>query len=136
MKPGRRGPRLGQTRPSALRLCGRRIGDREVVQERFVGPLTGVVTRQAVGLVGGRTEARRSGGEAQVLEDLPDLPAGRQATAGRSMTAMTFIVPPHCGQRRGSYECGVRNSECGMKGGDQQAGRMRRAQDRRSSRGA
>ena len=45
VKPGGRGPRPGQTKSSALRLRGRRIVDREVVQERFVGPLTGVVTR-------------------------------------------------------------------------------------------
>jgi len=46
-----------------------------------------------------------------VVEDLPDLPAGRQVTAGRlsacnaqagSITAMTFIVPPQRGQSSGS----------------------------------
>jgi hypothetical protein len=56
-----------------------------------------------------------------VIENLPDLPAGRQATAGRlsaaclsrlrrrqvsaqagSITAMTFIVPPHWEQSSGS----------------------------------
>jgi len=39
--------------------------------------------------VRGPEQARRSGGEAQVLEDLPDHRLG-------SMTAMTRIVPPHC----------------------------------------
>jgi len=62
----------GQTRPSALPLHAGRIGAGEVVQDRFGGPLAGRVTRQPLGLVGGRSEARRSGGEAQVGEDRPD----------------------------------------------------------------
>jgi hypothetical protein len=40
--------------------------------ERFVRPVARLVTRQAIGRVGWRSEAGRSGGEAQVLEDLAD----------------------------------------------------------------
>jgi hypothetical protein len=36
--------------------------------ERFVGPLAGLVSRQAIGLVGWRAEAGRCGGESQVVE--------------------------------------------------------------------
>ena len=44
----------------------------EVSAERFVGPGSRLVSRQAVGRIGRRTEARRSGGETQVVEELPD----------------------------------------------------------------
>jgi len=54
----------GQSRPSAFPLRDGRIGAGEAVNDRFGGPLAGLVTRQALGLVGGRSEARRSGGEA------------------------------------------------------------------------
>jgi hypothetical protein len=40
--------------------------------ERFVGPLARRVSRLTPGRIGGRPEARRSGGEAQMGEDLPD----------------------------------------------------------------
>ncbi len=63
VKPGGRGPRLGETKSSPLRLRGRRIGDREVVQERFAGPVLGVGRHAAVGLVGRRAEAVCRGGE-------------------------------------------------------------------------
>jgi len=60
------------------RLHDHRIGDGEVaclrathrqVEERFVGPLAGPVSRQAIGLVGRRPEAERCGGETQVGEN-------------------------------------------------------------------
>jgi hypothetical protein len=54
------------------RLPKRRIGDGEVVKERFVGPFAGVVTRRAIGRVGWRAQAACDGGQAQVGEDLPD----------------------------------------------------------------
>ena len=54
------------------RLSARQIKNGEVVKDGFVGPLVGWVSRQAGGLVGGRSEAGRSGGEAQMGEDLPD----------------------------------------------------------------
>ena len=72
------------------------------VKERFVGPLARLLSGQGVGRIRRRAEPGRCAGEAQVIEDLPDLPAGRQATAERSITAITFIVPPHWGQRSGS----------------------------------
>ena len=96
-------------------------GDGKVGKEQFIGPFAGRVSPPAIGRVGRRAKAGRCGGEAEVLEDLPDLPAGRQVTAGRlsaaclsrlrrrqvstqagSSTAMTFLVQPHWGQRSGS----------------------------------
>jgi hypothetical protein len=97
--------------PSRYALAGSGPGGR---QDRFVGPLTGLVTCQAVGLVGWRPEARRSGVEAQVLEDW-------RTTAGHSMTARTRIVPPHRAHTRGSISY---------------IWRIRQVQDRRRSRGA
>ena len=61
-EPARGG--AGQTSPIAFRSRNRRIGDREVVKARFVRPVARLVTRQAVGLVGRCSEARRSGGKA------------------------------------------------------------------------
>ena len=83
-------------------LHDQRIGDGKVVKERFIGPLAGRVSRQAIGRIRWRSEAGRCGGAPEMIEDLPDLPAGRQATAGRSITATTYIVPPQRGHRRGS----------------------------------
>lgn len=62
--PGGWGPRLGQTTLSALRLRDRRIGEREVVKERFGRPLARLVSRLTSGEVGRRPEAGRCGGEA------------------------------------------------------------------------
>jgi hypothetical protein len=70
--PGRLGARPRRTRPPTLSLRHHRIGGREVVEEGFVGPLAGLVSRQSIGRVGWRSEAGRCGGEPQVLEDLPD----------------------------------------------------------------
>jgi hypothetical protein len=50
------------------RLSEHGVGDGEVVKERFVGPLTGVVTRRVHWRIGWRTEAGRDGGQAQVGE--------------------------------------------------------------------
>ena len=49
-----------------------RIGDGEVIKDRFVRPRVGVVRRLTPGEVGRRPEAGRDGGQAQVVEDLPD----------------------------------------------------------------
>ena len=92
---------------------GRRRGRQahRQVKERFVGPLARLLSGQGVGRIRRPAGPGRCAGEAQVIEDLPDLPAGRQATGGRlsavsaqagSIMAMTFIVPPHWAQRRGS----------------------------------
>ena len=60
----------GRDRPTPRpRLSEHRIRDGEVVKERFVGPLSRLVSRLAPGRP---TEARRSGGEAKMVEDLPD----------------------------------------------------------------
>jgi len=69
VKPGRRGPRLGQTRPSALRLCGRRIGDGEVACLRLP-----VATRRQTGAMH-RQAADRC--------DLPTGPAGQAGAQAR-----------------------------------------------------
>jgi hypothetical protein len=92
-----------------------------VVKERFVGPLARLLSGQGIGRIGRHAKAGRCGGEAQVIENLRDLPAGRQASGGRlsavclsrlrrrqvsaqagSSTAITFIVAPHWGQSNGS----------------------------------
>ncbi len=97
---------IGEGKVACLRLpvaTRRQTGaTHRQVKERFVGPLARLMSGQGIGRIRWRAKAGRCGGEAQVIEDLPDLPAGRQATAGRSITAMTFIVPPHWAQRRGS----------------------------------
>ena len=54
------------------RLYVQRIGDGDVVEERFVRPLAGPLSRPAIRLVGWRSEAGRRAGETQVVEDLPD----------------------------------------------------------------
>ena len=109
-------------------LHGHRIRDEEIVKEGFVGPPAGRVRLQPSAI---SENIKQKSGPAGPLfcfepknvtaEDLPDLPAGRQATAGRSITATTSIVPPQRGHRRGSTSYTFR---------------MRRAQERRTSRGA
>ena len=47
-----------------------------------------MVTRQAVGLVGGRTQARRQGGEDQVLEDLPGHHRPEWGNVGSEVTCL------------------------------------------------
>jgi len=44
----------------------------EVVKERFVGPLARLLSGQGIWWVGWRAEMWHCGGEAQVVEDLPD----------------------------------------------------------------
>ena len=67
-----RGSLVGTNQDRRPPLHDHRIEDREVVNERFVGPFAGRVSRQAIGLVGGRAEAGGCGGEAQVGKDLPE----------------------------------------------------------------
>jgi hypothetical protein len=91
LKQGKiRGDRLAP-RPQ---LCERWIREGEVVNDLFVGPLAGVVTARSIGGSGG---ARRLGA-----------PVGRpkwsricRTTARRSITAMIFIGPAHCGPSEG-----------------------------------
>ncbi len=59
-----RGP-TGRTALRAVRSDSHRIGDGEVVKERFLRPLPGLVRRPASGLVGWCMEAGRDGGEAR-----------------------------------------------------------------------
>ena len=58
----------GTDRVHRPRLYEQRIGDGEVVEERFVGPLAGPLSRPAIRLVGWRSEAGGRGGDTQVIE--------------------------------------------------------------------
>jgi hypothetical protein len=89
-------------------------GDGEIVKERCVGPLAGVVTHQVHWRIGRRTEAGRDGGQAQVGEDLPD--NRRAFDHGKDL---------HRPAAAGTHE-GIHLVDS----------RMRRAQKRRTSRGA
>jgi hypothetical protein len=104
----------GQTKASALPQRAGRIGAGEVVHDRFGGPLAGLVSRQALGLVGG---ARRLA--APVWR--PTCWRIWRTTVGHSMTARAGIVPPHRAHTSGSISY---------------TWRIRQAQDRRRSRGA
>jgi len=61
---GTRGRPDGADQPLRLRLAEHRIAGGEVIQERFVDPVAGLITRQAIGRVGWPSEAGRCGGEA------------------------------------------------------------------------
>jgi hypothetical protein len=50
------GGRAGQASPGAFRSRHRKIGEGEVVKERFIGPLAGVVSRQVIGRIGRRIQ--------------------------------------------------------------------------------
>ncbi len=67
---GTSGGRARSTRPRACRLRHHRIGEREVVKDGFIRPLTRRVRRQAPGQLGRRPEFRGDGGEPQMLQDL------------------------------------------------------------------
>ncbi len=99
---GQPGGRTEQADSRAFRPRNHRIGNGEGVQDQFVGPLMGVVTRQAVGLVRGprRLAApvgrpRCRGFVASSAERICRTPTDR------SIAAMRFIVPPHCAHTRG-----------------------------------
>ena len=82
------GPSAPAMRAPACRQAGR-IGDGQVaclprfraghrqVKKGFVGPLARLLSGQGIGRGRRGAELGRSGGETQVIEDLPDLPAGR-----------------------------------------------------------
>jgi hypothetical protein len=64
----------GTEQPPRPPLYERGSGDGEVVEEGFVQPLAGLVSRPVIGLVARRTEAGRGGGEAQGRQgDVADL---------------------------------------------------------------
>ena len=54
------------------RLEDKGIREEEVVKEGFVGPLARLLSGQGIWWVGWRAELASCGGEAQVIEDLPD----------------------------------------------------------------
>ncbi len=62
----------GQASPGAFRSRHHRIGDGEVIEAGFVGPVAGGVIRVTPGGIGGRPEAEGYGGEPQMVQDLPD----------------------------------------------------------------
>jgi len=68
---GHTGPSAPSIRAPACRQAGR-IGDGEVIEERFVHPLAGLLSRR----VGRCAELGWCGGEAQVIEDV-DFPTQR-----------------------------------------------------------
>jgi len=104
----------GGNRPGAKApLHDQRIGDGEVVRERFIGPLAGRVGRRA--------KAGRCGGEPQVGEDLPD--DRRALDDGDDLHAMGlwkafcislcvsfFLSPPFIGRKKMDQEEGKSNS--------------------------
>jgi len=63
-----RGAGLGQTDPCALHSRHHRIGDGEVIEAGFVGPVAEVVIRQAIGGIRGGPEAGGYGGESQMVQ--------------------------------------------------------------------
>jgi hypothetical protein len=108
-EPARGG--AGRASPGAFRSRHHRIGDGEVIEAGFVGPVVEVVIRQAIGGIGG---ARRLG----VTVGSPKCSRICRITAGRSMTEMIFIVPPQGGTYH-RMSCTImsplpRHPECAM----------------------